>query len=297
MAATVTWVREMAMPEAVDSSNLSSQRKVREWEVLLSAADATGADIAKTGTGIPAIGTQYGSTALRVQTLSSKLKSPSTNRKVYVVTAEYGISETSGGSPVTTDPWDRAKSYSYDSVEYDYDLEQDFNPGGAVKVLNTAGDLFAGPIKARRINRLITIQLAAKVSVWTYASQVVFIDSINSGNFAINGETFAAHKLLCRAIKASQQTWISSGGTETPYYDIVYQFEASSDTNGFKLQVVSKGYSEKDVTAPSGLKDILIAGKRPARPKLLGSNGLITTTPYIQTFYPHRVVDWGTSPF
>jgi hypothetical protein len=294
MAATVTWVKELAMPEAVDSANLSSQRKVREWEVLLSAADATGADIAKGGTGIPAIGTQYGTTALRVLTLSSRLKSPNTNRKVYVVTAEYGIVQTSGGTSVTVDPWDRAKIYSYDSVEYDYDLEQDFNPGGAVKVLNTAGDLFAGPIRARRINRSITIQLAAKVTSWTYASQVVFIDSINSANFAINGETFAAHTLLCRAIKASQQTWIDSGGTETAYYDILYQFEASSDTNGFKLQVISKGYQKLDGGV---LKPILVDGKRIARPALLNASGAVTTTPYIQTFYPHRVVNWGTSPF
>ena len=291
MAATVTWCKELAMPESTFSANLTSQRRVREWEVCLSAADATGPDIAVTGTGIPTIGTAYGSTALTCLTLSARLKEK-TNRKVYAVTAEYGITENAGGSPVTTDPWDRNKIYSYDSVEYDYDLEQDFNPGGSVKVLNTAGEPYAGPIRARRINRLITVQFAKKVADWTYASQVVFIDSINSGNFAINGETFAAHKLMCRAIKAAQQTWISSAGTETTYYDIVYQFEASSDTNGFKLQVISKGYRQ----LVGGVLTLIKENNKPLpRPSLLNASGAVTTTPYIQTYYPHRVVDWGTS--
>jgi hypothetical protein len=294
MAATVTWTKELAMPEATYSAQLANQRKTREWEVCLSAPDATGPDIAVTGTGIPAVGAQYGTTALRVITLSARLKQPTTNRKLYVVTAEYGIVESSGGSPITTDPWDRSKTYSYDSVDYDYDLEQDFNPAGAVKVLNTAGDLYAAPIKARRINRLIVVQFAKKVADFSYASQAVFIDSINDGNFAINGETFAAFKLLCRAIKAQQQTWIASNGTETAYYDIVYEFEASSDSNGFKLQVVSKGFSQK---VGGVLQEIVRGNRRLARPALLDVDGLVTTTPYIQTFYPHRVVNWGTSPF
>jgi hypothetical protein len=287
------------MPEAVDSANLSSQRKVREWEVLLSAADATGADIAKTGTGIPAIGTQYGSTALRVQTLSAKLKSPTTNRKVYTVTAEYGISETSGGSPVTTDPWDRAKVYSYDSVEYAEDLAVDFRPagsGGPQPVQNTAKAPI--PLKWRRVNRLITVQLAAKVSTFNYASQVVFIDSINSGNYTINGETFAAYKLLLRSVRATQQTWISSGGTETAYYDIVYQFEASSDANGHRLVRYNMGFEQ--LVGGELITITSKSGKKLTRPSYLKTDGTVATTDgdkVLLTFYPHRVVDWGTSPF
>jgi hypothetical protein len=153
-------------------------------------------------------------------------------------------------------------------------------------------------LKWRRINRLITIQLAAKVTSWTYASQVVFIDSINSANFAINGETFAAHKLLCRAITARQQTWIDSGGTATDYYDIVYQFEASSDANGHKLVRYNMGFEQlvggELVTITSK------SGKKLTRPSYLKTDGTVATTDgdkVLLTFYPHRVVDWGTSPF
>jgi hypothetical protein len=293
MAATVTWVKELAMPEAVDSSNLSSQRKVREWEVLLSAADATGADIAKTGTGIPAIGTQYGSTALRVQTLSAKLKSPSTNRKVYVVTAEYGISETSGGSPVTTDPWDRAVSYSYGSIEYARDLEQDFNPSGAVKVLNTAGDLFAGPIVGRKINLLIGVNYAKKTTDFTPTTAAGYIGTINADAAVINGVTFAAYQVLCRGIRAEQQTWISSGGTETAYYQISYEFEVCGGTTDLhNLKVVSRGYRQLVGGVLTTIKE---NNKSLPRPSLLNSSGVVTTTPYVQTFWPHPAATWNLS--
>lgn len=296
MAATVTWCKELAMPESVLAVEATSQRRVREWEVCLSAADATGPDIALTGTGIPAIGAAYGSTILTVQTLSARLKER-TNRKVYIVTAEYGYKATTGGSVNTVAPWDRGISYSYDSIEYSYDLMKDFDPNGAKAVLNSADDLYAGPIKARRINRVITASLAEKVSVFNYASQVVFIDSVNSGSYTINGETFAAQTLLCRAVKANQQTWIDSAGVSTDYYDIVYVFEASSDPNGFKLVLLNQGMRYKD---GSEHKPILKNNKQIPRPDLLDAAGAVLAvggTPTYKTFYPHRVVNWGTSPF
>jgi hypothetical protein len=75
----------------------------------------------------------------------------------------------------------------------------------------------------------------------------------------------------------------------------MYQFEASSDTNGFKLSVISKGYRQLVGGVLTDIKGT--DGKRIARPSLLTSAGAVTTTPYVQTFYPHRVVNWGTSPF
>lgn len=290
MAATVTWTKELAMPESTFSSNRTSQRRVREWEVCLSAADATGPDIAVTGTGIPAVGAQYGSTALRVQTLTAKLKERN-NRKVYTVTAEYGIAETSGGSPVTTDPWDRDKSYSYGSIEYEYDLEIDWNPDGAEKVVNTAGECYAGPIGARKINLLITVNYAKKVADYNPVTESGRIGSVNGDTVTINGDTWSAQQVLCRTIRADKQTWISSAGTETAYYQISEEYECCSVSDTHTIKVISKGYRELVGGVLTKIKGN--DGKDIARPALLDEDGAETTTPYIQTFYPYPSSNWS----
>jgi hypothetical protein len=303
MAASVTSISELPQPESTYSAIITSQKRVREFLVYLSAGDNTGGDIAVnadlTGTGgikIPAINDAYGSTALRVLTKSAKIKDKS-NRRLYLVTVEYGIRENAGGGSISVDPWDRAKSYSYSSVEYEYDLETDFRPagsGGAQKVLNTAGDLFAQPIKARRINTVVTVRYAAKVSTYNYATQAALIDSINDGDFTINGVTFAAYKCLCRDVVAAQQTWVDAAGTETAYYDISIIIETTSNANGFNLPVISKGYR---YLSSGSLKRAMTddVPPRPSpQPVLLSAGGAVTTTPNVLTFWPHRVATWGT---
>lgn len=287
---------------------------VFNYAVTLSARDELGAYIAKTASygaiSIPQDGTYLTSPAyLIVERVESTLRGSSG--------LNWTVKVTAGQNPLITlhpEPWLRKPLIDISQKIYPWVMEEDYNSDPAVNdgdpqaCVNSARDPFDPPLMTERINTLLMVKWAQKVSDLDMDAVGAIVGTINTSAVSIRGTSYDVKTALLRAATGRETTWLDG----TIYWDLVYTIEVTRMVDVAKLKVLDRGYHYwyPPLSSGNGQKYLiavpgpnagppLAAGQEyTASPQLLDGEGNVldtsgTFTPIYKTFVPHDDADWA----
>ena len=271
MSATVVSVAEVIGTAGEQSATETTFTRV--FLVTLSAADATGQDIALTASGIPAIGAAWpravaGRATPTVRARKARLHDRN-SRVLWSVEVDYSNArETTQSSEASIAPWLRTPTYRSAPQFYDVALERDFSSTPKL-VRNSLGDAFDPVPTTQRSNRVLTITRAALA--WSENNAQLLQGTINEAAFVVRGKSYAAGKLRLVNWSAQSAEWTTDSGATVPYYEETIEIEVATADDGHTLLILDQGYSYKDGTETKRFTND--DGKNSPEPMLLDGSG------------------------
>lgn len=261
MSATVVSVDERLPNQQLDDSK-EGVNIVREFQVVLSAADAAGSDIALNASGIPLRGDRWpnvvaGRITPYVISRRARLLDERSNL-VWLVEVNYsnipdatGLGSAQSNKPPVP-PWEEDARYSYDFIEYSRVLEYDYSVPKNL-VVNSAGDRFDPMPESPYSNRKVTIFRTTRDFAPNIAETIQ--DTCNDSPITIAGEIIATAR--ARLLRWTADTDVYRDPVtevETKIFNETIEIEIAKYTEdqgenlprGFLLPVVDAGYHYRD---------------------------------------------------